>query len=96
MVVLVLGIHVLVLALGHGLGRLAGMDGGERIAVGFAGSQKTLMVGLWIATEYAAVFGELAVLPMVAFHVLQLFIDTLWTDHCRKTAPEAAASGAAA
>ncbi len=92
----VAGLHLIGLATGYALGQRCGLPRVDVLAVAVSGSQKTLMVGLWIATEYAAVFGELAVLPMVAFHVLQLFIDTLWTDHCRKTAPEAAASGAAA
>jgi sodium/bile acid cotransporter 7 len=80
MVGLVLGIHGLVLVLGHGLGRAIGMERGDRIAVGFAGSQKTLMVGLHIALTY---YGGLTILPMVAYHVGQLLVDTLVADRLR-------------
>ena len=49
------------------------------VAVGFAGSQKTLMVGLTIALQ----FGGLTILPMLAYHVLQLLIDTLLANRLR-------------
>jgi sodium/bile acid cotransporter 7 len=49
-----------------------------QIAVAIAGSQKTLMVALHIATTY---FGGLAVLPAVVFHVGQLAVDTLIADY---------------
>ena len=52
----------------------------DQIGVAFAGSQKTLMVGLAIAIE----FGGLAVLPMVAYHVEQLLIDTVLADRLRQ------------
>lgn len=52
----------------------------DRIAVAIAGSQKTLMVGIYIAVEY---FGGVAILPMVAYHVSQLVIDTILADRWR-------------
>jgi len=51
----------------------------EQIAVAFAGSQKTLTVGLVVALQ----FGGLVVLPMLAYHVEQLLIDTLLADQLR-------------
>jgi sodium/bile acid cotransporter 7 len=51
----------------------------DQAAVAFAGSQKTLMIGLAIAVE----FGGLAVLPMMAYHVGQLLVDTLLADRLR-------------
>jgi sodium/bile acid cotransporter 7 len=45
----------------------------DKIAVAFGGSQKTLMVGLAIALD----IGGLAILPMLAYHVEQLLIDTV-------------------
>ncbi len=51
----------------------------EQIAVAFAGSQKTLTVGLVVALQ----FGGLVVLPMLAYHVEQLLIDTLLADRLR-------------
>ena len=38
------------------------------------------MVGLSVATEY---FGGLAILPMVAYHVGQLVLDTIIADRWR-------------
>lgn len=80
MVVFVLGIHGVVLAAGHGIGQAVGMERADRIAVGFAGSQKTLMVGLHVALTY---YGGLTILPMVAYHVGQLLVDTLVADRLR-------------
>ncbi len=57
-----------------------GMDRGDQLAVAFAGSQKTLMVGLAIALSY----GGLTVLPMLVFHVEQLLIDTLLAERFRR------------
>jgi len=52
----------------------------DKIAVMFAGSQKTLMVGAYLAMSV----GPLAILPMVAYHAVQLLIDTLVADHWRR------------
>jgi len=56
-----------------------GMAPAEQLAVAFAGSQKTLMVGLAIALP----FGGLTVLPMLVYHVEQLLIDTLLAERFR-------------
>lgn len=87
MIALVLAIHLSMLALGHLAGVWLGMSREARIAVGFAGSQKTLLVGLTVAVED---FGALAlaVLPMVAYHVGQLLVDTVIADRLRAAAPE--------
>lgn len=73
-------LHVLGLVAGFTLGRVTRLAREEWIAVGIAGSQKTLMVGLQIALEY---FGGLTILPMVTYHVSQLLIDTLVADRLR-------------
>ena len=86
MIALVLAIHLSMLALGHLAGVWLGMSREARIAVGFAGSQKTLLVGLTVAVEDYG-FLALAVLPMVAYHVGQLLVDTLIADRLRATAP---------
>jgi sodium/bile acid cotransporter 7 len=68
-------VHIAALALGHQVsGRLGGLRD-ERIAVGFAGSQKTLFIGVFLAGEYFP-DAPLALLPITAYHVLQLVIDT--------------------
>lgn len=73
----VIGLHVSMLSAGHAIGRLIGLDRADRVAVGFSGSQKTLMMGLYIAITY---YDGLAMLPMIAYHVCQLLIDTLVAD----------------
>ncbi|MBB73873.1 MAG: hypothetical protein CMJ75_05090 [Planctomycetaceae bacterium] len=88
MIGLVLTIHLSMLAVGHLVGVWLGMARGARIAVGFAGSQKTLLVGLTVAVEDYGVLA-LAVLPMVAYHVGQLLVDTLIADRLRAATLEA-------
>lgn len=84
MLVLVAVVHVAAWWIGYAAAGKLGMARAEQLAVAFAGSQKTLMVGLAIALE----FGGMAVLPMLAYHVLQLLIDTLLADRCREAAQE--------
>jgi len=74
MIILCIVLHTTTLFLGQWIGRTLSLDRADWIAVGFAGSQKTLAVGLQVALM---VGGGLVILPMVAYHFLQLFIDTL-------------------
>ena len=76
-------IHVVVLWVGQAGGRWLGFARGDWIAVGFAGSQKTLPVGLQVASMLG---GGLMILPIVAYHVMQLLIDTLVADRLVATA----------
>lgn len=76
MMLLAAVVHTIAWWIGFKTAARLGMDRGEQLAVGFAGSQKTLMVGLAIALP----FGGLTVLPMLAYHVEQLLIDTLLAD----------------
>lgn len=85
----VVGVHTVMLASGHLLGRWLGIPREDRIAVGFAGSQKTQMVGLYLANAY----GGLAVLPMLAYHVCQLLVDTVVADRLAKRSTVAASTG---
>ena len=73
-------LHTALLFLGQILGKSIGLGRPEWIAVGFAGSQKTLMIGLQIALM---VGGGLTILPMVAYHMIQLLIDTVIADRLR-------------
>ncbi|MCG8450499.1 MAG: bile acid:sodium symporter [Pirellulales bacterium] len=73
LVVLVAGVHLIAWASGYWAAGRLGIARSEQIAVAFAGSQKTLMVGLAIALQ----FGGLTILPMLAYHAVQLLIDTL-------------------
>lgn len=67
-----IAIHLLTLWLGIRLAKTLGGDRDRQIAVGFAGSQKTLMVGLQIAIDCGV-----SVIPMIAYHLAQLFLDTV-------------------
>ena len=78
-------VHLVALIIGHLLAMLTRMERPDRIAVGFAGSQKTLAIGLAIGTDY---FSGLTILPMIAYHVCQLLVDTLVIDFLQKRAPQ--------
>jgi solute carrier family 10 (sodium/bile acid cotransporter), member 7 len=78
MIACTVGLHTSMLFLGIGLSRLLGLPRGDGIAVGLAGSQKTLMVGLGIAVD-----SGFSVLPIIAYHIGQLLIDTVVADHYR-------------
>jgi sodium/bile acid cotransporter 7 len=83
MIALVSAVHVAALVAGLLLARIIGLCRPEQIAVAFAGSQKTLMVGLFVATSLGV-----TILPMVAYHVCQLVIDTLVADRFKATEPQ--------
>ncbi len=72
MVVLAVGVHLAAMALGVGIARGLHLQRAEQIAVGIAGSQKTLMVGLQIAIDCGV-----SMLPMIVYHIGQLLVDTL-------------------
>jgi sodium/bile acid cotransporter 7 len=83
LIVVVTAVHFALLAAGFLLARLMGMARPEAVAVAIAGSQKTIMVGLYVALA----FGPLAILPMVAYHAAQLIIDTVVADWWRQREP---------
>ncbi len=74
-------------------GGVLSFDRKDRIAASFAGSQKTLPIGVYLATDPSAFGGPevidglpipFAVFPMLMFHASQLFVDTLIADRLRK------------
>jgi sodium/bile acid cotransporter 7 len=75
MAVAVMLVHVSGFWIGFGLARLFGLSWGDQLAVAFAGSQKTLMVGMGVSMS-----SGFSVLPMVTYHVSQLFIDTVLAE----------------
>lgn len=80
-------VHTLSLLIGVVAARFFRMDRASQIAIGIAGSQKTLMVGLQIAIDCGV-----SVIPMLIYHICQLVIDTLiaarWkTETQRKSGP---------
>ena len=85
-----LGIHLAAMFLG-GLGaRLMGFSREDRIAVLFGSSQKTLPIGVYLATSQeigiAAIY-PFAVFPMLMFHATQLFVDTIIAGKIADAAP---------
>lgn len=71
-------VHLAALAAGWWLAQRSGRSRAEAIAVAFAGSQKTLPIGLYIATD-PGLFGDahpFAMLPMLLYHASQLFFDS--------------------
>lgn len=85
MLTIVAGLHMTAWLLGYWAAGRVGLPRTDQSAVAFAGSQKTLMIGLAIAVD----FGGLAVLPMMAYHVVQLLIDTLLADRLAAKAAQA-------
>jgi sodium/bile acid cotransporter 7 len=75
--VVCLGVHLAALSVGVLGGRAFGFDRGDRIAVAFASSQKTLPVALYLYQAYYAADYPLAVLPLALYHAGQLVADTL-------------------
>ncbi len=80
MIAVVVTVHVVLLAMGFLLSRAFSFERADAIGVAFAGSQKTLMVGVYLTLAV----GPLAILPMVAYHAAQLIIDTLIADWLRQ------------
>ena len=78
---LVILLHGLGLLTGLAHARAVGIGSSDRIAVAIAGSQKTLMVGLYVAIHY---FGGLVLIPLVIDHVVQLLMDTVVADLWRR------------
>jgi sodium/bile acid cotransporter 7 len=73
-------VHVALLLLGFVFSRALRFSRDDAIGVAISGSQKTLMVGAYLAMA----IGPLAILPMVAYHATQLVIDTLVADWLRQ------------
>lgn len=83
LVAVVVALHLMLFALGWFGGAAAGAPYPDQLAVAISGSQKTLMIGLDVALG----FGGLAILPMVAYHIAQLVIDTVLVDRLRSRHP---------
>ncbi|MSR57311.1 MAG: hypothetical protein EXS05_06535 [Planctomycetaceae bacterium] len=70
-----MAIHLTALAAGWCLARRVGCARAEAAAVAFAGSQKTLPIGLYVADLFGSAF-PFAMFPMLLYHTSQLFFDT--------------------
>jgi sodium/bile acid cotransporter 7 len=78
--VLVLGVHGAVFWGGMGVAKLLGLPREQQIAVGFSGSQKTLMIGLTVSISLG-----MSIIPIVLYHAIQLIVDTIFADWIRET-----------
>ena len=83
MIITVLAIHTVTFIVGFKASQWSGLSRPDATAVGFSGSQKTLIVGLTMAVEAGG-----SILPMISYHVGQLLIDTLIADRLKRTAEE--------
>jgi sodium/bile acid cotransporter 7 len=84
-------LHFVALAVGFQVARRTGSPRADATAVAFAGSQKTLPIGLYIATD-PQLFGAahpFALFPMLLYHTSQLFFDT-WLASRLAVVPQAA------
>ncbi len=82
MLAAVLTVHLVMLGVGVELAKRFGFSRQDQIAVGFAGSQKTLLVGLLVAVSL-----QITILPMVTYHICQLVVDTVIAERFRQAAP---------
>ena len=78
----VLFVHIVVFWLGIAIGGWIKLSREDALAVGFAGSQKTLMIGLLICLDLGVL-----VIPIVLYHASQLIVDTLFADYLRAQKP---------
>jgi sodium/bile acid cotransporter 7 len=70
--------------------KVLGLRREDQIAVAFAGSQKTLPIGVLIAKDPNLLGGAglpFAIFPMLMYHASQLIIDTLVATRVRQAAP---------
>lgn len=87
LVLVCLGLHVGAMGIAEVMGRLLKIERSERIAVLFAGSQKTLPIGLLLAAMPAVTGGipmPLVTFPLVIFHSIQLIVDTALAGRIRQ------------
>jgi solute carrier family 10 (sodium/bile acid cotransporter), member 7 len=75
-----MAVHLAAMGIGWRGGHLLGFDRRDCIAIAFAGSQKTLPIGLLIATDPSMAGVPFAVFPMLMYHASQLFLDTAIAD----------------
>ncbi|MBX3442440.1 MAG: bile acid:sodium symporter [Planctomyces sp.] len=85
-------LHIAGLALAWYGGRALGLSHGDLIGATFAGSQKTLPIGVLIATDPRLLGGlglPFVIFPMLMYHASQLVIDTVVAARIRKPAEPA-------
>lgn len=78
-------LHLTAMWIGWQSGQVLGFTRPDRIAIAFAGSQKTLPIGLLVATDPSMAEFGFAVFPMLLYHASQLFLDTAVADQMALT-----------
>lgn len=74
-------LHLLAILVLFAGGRTFGFAREDVVAAAFSGSQKTLPIGIYIATDLLAGRGlPLAAFPILMFHTSQLLLDTLFVE----------------
>ena len=87
----VIAIHLLTMLAGLWAARAVHMSPADQVAVAFAGSQKTLPVGLYLSETLGRSAGlHFAVFPILMYHCSQLFLDTMLADRWSKDSPPVA------
>lgn len=76
---ILVSVHVTVFWLGIFTTRIIGLPRPKQIAVGFSGSQKTLMIGLSTAVNLG-----FNIIPIVMYHSLQLIIDAIFAERLKE------------
>lgn len=69
------GLHAVGLLAGWWLSRATGSSRRDAAAVAFAGSQKTLPIGIYVSSLFGTAY-PFALFPMLLYHTTQLFFDT--------------------
>jgi solute carrier family 10 (sodium/bile acid cotransporter), member 7 len=93
--VLVVLLAIMLLLTGYGSRKL-GFPRGDRVAIVFAGSKKSLATGLPMASVIFPGQAALAVLPLMMYHQLQLIVCAYLARRWGRLAEEAGAAGHAA
>lgn len=73
-------LHLIAMLVGVTGARVFGFAAADRAAIAFASSQKTLPIGIYLASEFSAQGLPFAVFPIIIYHASQLFIDTVVAD----------------
>ena len=76
--IILISIHTTVFWLGILTAKTIGLPRPEQIAVGFSGSQKTLMIGLSTAVNLG-----FNIIPIVMYHSLQLIVDAVFAERLK-------------
>lgn len=91
-----LGLHILILAMNYGISALVGLDQASTSAFTIHTSQKTLTVSYIVWAGHFAALYPMALIPAIAYHIIQSIMDTLVAHRFRERAMRARGSAGAA